>query len=82
MEALKVRLQQNKKHKDMAAKKVTYKDAISEIEEILQKIENNELDVDELSEKVKRVSVLIKTCKDKLQKTETEVEKILNDMES
>lgn len=65
----------------MATKKVTYKEAISEIEEILEKIENDELDVDELSEKVKRVSSLIKICKDKLQTTEAEVEKILDDME-
>jgi len=61
-------------------KKVTYKEAISEIEEILEKIENEELDVDELSEQVSRVSILIGICKDKLHKTETEVEKILNDM--
>jgi exodeoxyribonuclease VII small subunit len=64
----------------MATKKVTYKEAINEIEEILEKIENQELDVDELSEQVSRVSVLIGICKDKLQKTEAEVEKILNDM--
>lgn len=65
----------------MATKKISYKEAISEIEDILEKIENDELDVDELSEKVKQVSLLIKICKDKLQKTEEEVEKILEDME-
>ena len=42
----------------MAAKKVSYSEAMAEIEEILEKIENEELDVDELAEKVKRVSVL------------------------
>lgn len=66
----------------MATKKVTYKEAILEIEEILKKIENEELDVDELSEQVNRVSVLIGLCKDKLHKTEAEVEKILNEMDS
>lgn len=64
----------------MATKKATYKEAITEIEEILEKIENEELDVDELSEQVTRVSVLIAICKDKLHKTEAEVEKILHDM--
>ncbi len=64
----------------MATKKVTYKEAIAEIEEILEKIENEELDVDELSEHVTRVSALIGICKDKLHKTEAEVEKILKDM--
>ncbi|MBK3519142.1 exodeoxyribonuclease VII small subunit [Carboxylicivirga marina] len=65
----------------MTKKKLTYNDAVSEIEEILQQIENEELDVDDLSAKVKRVSALIKTCKDKLHKTEAEVEKILNDID-
>ena len=64
----------------MATKKMNYKDAVDEIDEILQKIENEELDVDELSQKVKRVSTLIKFCKEKLQNTETEVESILKEM--
>lgn len=62
-------------------KKLTYQEALDEIEEILEKIEHNELDIDELAEKVKRVSFLLKFCKDKLQKTNEEVEKILSDME-
>ena len=70
----------NLKLKNMATKKVTYKEAITEIEEILEKIENEELDVDELAEQVNRVSALITICKDKLHKTEAEVEKILKDM--
>ncbi|WP_319482075.1 exodeoxyribonuclease VII small subunit [uncultured Draconibacterium sp.] len=65
----------------MAAKKVSYSEAMAEIEEILEKIENEELDVDELAEKVKRVSVLLKTCKDKLTKTNEQVEQILKEME-
>ena len=65
----------------MAAKKLTYQEAVNEIDEILSKIENDELDVDELSAKVKRVSSLIKLCKEKLHKTEAEVENILKEME-
>ena len=65
----------------MAAKKVSYSEAMDEIEKILEKIENEELDVDELAEKVKRVSVLLKTCKDKLTKTNEQVEQILKEME-
>ena len=66
----------------MTKKQINYSTAISEIEETLSSIESGELDVDELAEKVKRVSELIKLCKDKLQKTEKEVEDILNDMET
>jgi exodeoxyribonuclease VII small subunit len=65
----------------MVPKKLTYQEALLEVEDILAKIENEELDIDELSEKVKRVSFLLKFCKDKLHKTNEEVEKILGEME-
>lgn len=65
----------------MATKKVSYNEAILEVEDILGKIENEELDVDELAEKVKRVSTLLKICKDKLLKTNEQVEQILKEME-
>lgn len=65
----------------MATKKITYSEAISEVEEILERIENEELDVDELAEKVKRVSILLKICKEKLTKTNEQVEEILKEME-
>ena len=78
MEVLKVKYQ---KQIEMAAKKVSYNEAMLEIEEILEKIENEELDVDELAEKVKRVSTLLKICKDKLHKTNEQVEKVLKEME-
>ena len=65
----------------MAAKKVSYNEAMTEVEEILEKIENEELDVDELAEKVKRVSTLLKICKDKLHKTNEQVEQVLKEME-
>ena len=65
----------------MGKKKISYQDAIEEIESILTRIENKELDVDELADNVKKVSTLIKICKDKLHKTEEEVEHILNQMD-
>jgi exodeoxyribonuclease VII small subunit len=65
----------------MTTKKISYNEAMTEIEEILEKIENEELDVDELAEKVKRVSVLLKICKDKLHKTNQQVEQVLKEME-
>ncbi|PIE86196.1 MAG: exodeoxyribonuclease VII small subunit [Bacteroidia bacterium] len=62
-------------------KKISYTAAIDEIQEILNQIESGDLEIDELAEKVKRVSTLIKTCKDTLFKTEKEVEKILKEIE-
>ena len=63
-------------------KTVSYKEAITEIEDILNRLENNELDVDELSEKVKRVSQLVTLCKEKLHNTEEEINKILKEMDN
>jgi len=65
----------------MGKKEISYSDAITEIEQTLQKIENEELDVDDLASKVKRISSLLKICKDKLNSTEEEVDKILGQME-
>jgi exodeoxyribonuclease VII small subunit len=62
-------------------KTLTYKEAITEIEKILQQIENDEPDVDQLSEKVKRLSFLVAWCREKLHNTEDEIEKILKDIE-
>lgn len=65
----------------MPQKKISYREAITEIEEILTSIENEEPDVDILSEKVKRVTYLLKFCKNKIYKTQDEVEKVLKEME-
>ena len=61
--------------------KLNYKEAMAEIESIVALLEENKLDVDELSAKVKRVSQLIAFCKSKLHDTEEEVENILKSME-
>jgi len=63
----------------MSKQKISYSEAVNEIEEILNQIENGELDVDELSEKVKRVTLLIKICKSKLKSTEEEINTILGE---
>jgi len=62
-------------------KKPGYAEALQEIEEIIARIENDELDVDQLTQQVKRVSFLISYCREKLRNTEDEVEKILREME-
>ncbi len=66
----------------MAKKTLTYQQAIEELETILSKMENNELEIDHLSNQVKRASELISFCKDKLKRTEEDVSKILDKMES
>jgi len=61
-------------------KKPTYNEAIEEIETILYQMENEELDVDILSENVKRVSFLVNHCREKLLKTKEDVENVLKNI--
>jgi len=63
----------------MTKEKISYSEAIEEIESILQKIEEGSLDVDDLDKKVRRVTDLLKLCRDRLHKTETQVNKILDE---
>ena len=65
----------------MAKKNGSYKEATTELEKILKELENNELSIDELESKVKQAAELIELCKEKLFKTDAEIEKILQKLE-
>ena len=62
----------------MEKKELTYSQAKKELETIVKSIESGELDVDLLTDKVKRASELIAFCKEKLTKTDNELQKILD----
>jgi exodeoxyribonuclease VII small subunit len=49
----------------MAKKEFSFNEAVIEIEDILKKIENGDLDVDKLSVEVGRATELIKQCQKK-----------------
>ena len=51
------------------------------LKDLLKDIESGEVDVDVLSEKVKRATELIKLCKDRLRNTQKAVEQTLVDIE-
>ncbi|MCG8410240.1 MAG: exodeoxyribonuclease VII small subunit [Bacteroidales bacterium] len=65
----------------MAKKEISYNEAVSEIEQIMKKIEEDQLNIDELSNNVKHVAGLIKLCKKKLHKTQSDIQKILDDID-
>lgn len=65
----------------MTEKKYTYKEAFKRLEEIHVLIERNELDVDELSDRLKEASELLKICKDKLFVISEETKKILEEIQ-
>ena len=58
-------------------KEIKYEAALAELQTIVNKMENDELDIDQMSEQLKRAQELIKLCKDKLTKTDEEINKIL-----
>lgn len=60
--------------------KITYTEAFEELQALVNEIETGEISVDQLSEKVKRASFLIKLCKQKLTTTEEDVNKILKEL--
>ena len=61
----------------MSKEEIKYEAAFAELQSIVPKMENDELDIDQLSEQLKRAQELIKFCKDKLTKTDEEIKKIL-----
>ena len=61
---------------------VNYTEAFEELQRIVLEIEQGEISVDELSEKVKRAAQLIKICKSKLTTTEEDVNKILKELDT
>lgn len=58
-----------------------YEDAVKQLEQIVQQMETGELDIDQLSEQLKKAQQLIKLCREKLSKTEREIEEILDKAE-
>ena len=61
---------------------ISYTEAFEELQTIVNEIEQGEITVDELSEKVKRAAHLISVCKLKLTTTEEDVNKILKELEA
>jgi exodeoxyribonuclease VII small subunit len=64
------------------SQEINYTEAFEELQRIVSEIEQGEISVDELSEKVKRAAFLISICKTKLTTTEADVNKILKELGS
>ena len=60
-----------------------YEEAMRQLQEIVRKMENDELDIDQMTEQLKRAQELIKLCRDKLMTTDEEIRNLLkNDSEN
>ncbi|MCQ2283766.1 MAG: exodeoxyribonuclease VII small subunit [Bacteroidales bacterium] len=62
------------------AENLTYTEAFKQLQDIVQQMENADISVDDLSENIKKATKLIKICKDKLTKTEEEVNKTIAEL--
>jgi len=66
----------------MAKKEIKYLEAMEELNGILEGLQSDSVDVDEVSVKVKRAVELIKMAREKIEKTEFEVKKIVKEFEA
>lgn len=67
--------------KKAPAKKLSFGEAVAEVEEILERLEQDEVDIDDLSQEVKRAVELIQVCREKLSRTDREVRDLVADLQ-
>lgn len=58
-----------------------YSEAVRQLEDIVRKMENDELDIDEMTAQLKAAQKLIGLCKTKLTKTDEEIKALLQQAE-
>ena len=58
---------------------IKYKEALERLDEIIASIDDEDIDVDELSLKVKEAVELLRVCKTRIDKAEMEVKKVVED---
>lgn len=68
-------------NKNIMKDETGYSEAFEELQKIVSEMERGDTPVDELSKKIERAGVLIKICKEKLSKTEEDVNEILKELE-
>ena len=64
----------------MSSDQIKYREAVERLDEIISQIENEDVDVDELSIQVKEAVELIRLCKAKIDKAEIEVKKVVEEL--
>lgn len=70
----------NSEHKE-ELRSMRYDDAMGRLQQILQEIDNSQVGIDDLAERVKEASALIKLCRELLTGTEKSVEEVLKSLD-
>jgi len=65
----------------MTKKMIKYSEAVEKLNEILSELESERVDVDDVAVKVKEAIELIKLCRERIEKTELEVVKIVKEFD-
>lgn len=60
---------------------LTYNQALAELERILAELRSDNCDVDRLAARTSRAAALLKLCRTRLTRTESELSKILEDLD-
>lgn len=55
-----------------------YEAALKQLQEIVERLESGQMDIDALGKAIKNAQALIKMCKEKLTKTEEEINAIIS----
>lgn len=61
---------------------MTYTQAVTRLEEIMNSVQSGKMDVDELSGALKEATALVQFCRGKLYKVDEEVKNLLEGMEN
>lgn len=64
-----------------ATEPLSFRVAMEELEAILERIEGEEIDVDELAAELRRATQLLELCRGKIRKAEVEVTQIVQSLE-
>ncbi|BBA28767.1 exodeoxyribonuclease VII small subunit [Prevotella melaninogenica] len=59
-------------------KDIKYEEAVRQLEAIVDKMERGELDIDSMAGQLKQAQELVKLCKQKLKRTDDEIQKLLD----
>jgi|CXWK01.1.fsa_nt_gi exodeoxyribonuclease VII small subunit len=62
----------------LPVEEISYRDAMNELDQILDELDRDDVDIDVLSDKLRRANVLITTLQARIERTRDEVEVILN----
>jgi exodeoxyribonuclease VII small subunit len=60
---------------------LTFRQAMDELEGILERIEGEEIDIDQLATELRRAAQLLDVCRGKIRKAEVEVTQIVQSLE-